>query len=52
MKLGATGPGYSVPGSGEALSHGIEGQAVRVRTDGGKVVTGQAAGERRVEVRP
>ena len=52
VKLVANGPGYSVTGSGEALSHGIEGQAVRVRTDGGKVVTGQAAGERRVEVRP
>ncbi|MBL8305026.1 MAG: flagellar basal body P-ring formation protein FlgA, partial [Ideonella sp.] len=52
VKLVAVGPGFTVTGSGEALTHGIEGQAVRVRTDGGKVVTGQAAGERRVEVRP
>jgi flagellar basal body P-ring formation protein FlgA len=52
VKLVAIGPGYTVTGSGEALTHGIEGQAVRVRTDGGKVITGQAAGERRVEVRP
>ena len=52
VKLVAVGPGFTVTGSGEALSHGVEGQAVRVRTDGGKVVTGQAAGERRVEVRP
>lgn len=52
VKLVAIGPGFTVTGSGEALTHGIEGQAVRVRTDGGKVVTGQAAGERRVEIRP
>lgn len=52
VKLVAIGPGYTITGSGEALSHGIEGQPVRVRTEGGRVVVGQAAGDRRVEVRP
>lgn len=52
VKLVALGPGYSVTGSGEALNHGLEGQTVRVRTEGGRIVSGQAAGERRVEIRP
>lgn len=52
VKLVAIGPGFTITGSGEALSHGIEGQPVRVRTDGGKVIVGQAAGDRRVELRP
>ncbi len=52
VKLVAIGRGYTITGSGEALTHGIEGQPVRVRTDSGKVVVGQVAGERRVELRP
>jgi flagella basal body P-ring formation protein FlgA len=46
----AVGPGYSVSGEGQALTPGIEGQVVRVRTENGKVVTGQAVAEHRVEV--
>lgn len=52
VKLVALGRGFSVTGSGEALNHGLEGQTVRVRTDSGRIVSGQAAGERRVEIRP
>lgn len=46
----ASGPGYSVSGEGTALGHGLEGQSVRVRTDNGRVITGWASGQRRVEV--
>jgi len=46
----AVGTGYAVRGEGQALTPGIEGQVVRVRTDSGRVITGQAVGERRVEV--
>ncbi len=47
----AVGEGFSVAAEGQALSPGLEGQAVRVRTEGGRVLVGQATGERRVEVR-
>ena len=46
----AQGAGFSVSGEGQALSNGIEGQSVRVRTESGRVLTGQAVGERRVEL--
>jgi flagella basal body P-ring formation protein FlgA len=58
VKLVASGPGFSVTGSGEAMNHGLEGQTVRVRIadkDGAgrpRIVTGQATGDRLVEVRP
>ncbi|MBB4843607.1 flagella basal body P-ring formation protein FlgA [Paucibacter oligotrophus] len=46
----ASGPGYSVAGEGQALAAGLEGQNVKVRFENGRVVTGRAIGERRVEV--
>lgn len=46
----AQGDGFSVAGEAQALNAGIEGQPVRVRTDSGRVVTGQPVGERRVEL--
>ena len=46
----AQGDGFSVASEGQALNNGYEGQAVRVRTEGGRVVTGQAVGEHRVEM--
>jgi flagella basal body P-ring formation protein FlgA len=46
----AQGNGFSVSGEAEALNNGIEGQPVRVRTESGRVLTGAAAGERRVEL--
>lgn len=50
VKVVATGDGFSVAGEGQALTHGIEGQPARVRIEGGRTVTGQPVGERRVEL--
>lgn len=50
VELTATGHGYAVRGAGQAMSAGLEGQTVRVRTDSGRVVNGWAVGERRVEI--
>jgi flagella basal body P-ring formation protein FlgA len=46
----AQGNGFSVAGEAQALNNGVEGQPVRVRTEGGRVLTGQPVGERRVEL--
>lgn len=46
----ARGAGFAVSGEGQALGPGIEGQPVRVRTEAGRVLSGTAVGERRVEV--
>lgn len=46
----AQGDGFSVSGEAQALNNGIEGQPVRVRTEAGRVLTGLAVGERRVEL--
>jgi flagella basal body P-ring formation protein FlgA len=50
VQLVARGNGFSVGGEGQAMSPGIEGQTVRVRTDNGRVLSGQAVGQNRVEV--
>lgn len=50
VKIVASGPGFAVHGEGLALAPGLEGRAVRVRTDSGRVVTGMPAGERLVEI--
>jgi flagella basal body P-ring formation protein FlgA len=50
VQLVARGSGFSVTGEGQALSAGLEGQTVRVRTDNGRVLSGQAVGQNRVEV--
>ena len=52
VKIIAQGPGFTITGSGEALSHGVEGRAIRVRTDKGRIVSGLATGDRLVEIRP
>lgn len=52
VRILASGPGYSIQSEGLALGHGIEGQPVRVRTEGGRILVGQAVGEALVEVRP
>ena len=46
----AQGDGFSVAGEAQALNPGIEGQPVRVRTESGRVLTGQPVGDRRVEL--
>jgi flagella basal body P-ring formation protein FlgA len=50
VKVLASGPGFSVAGSGQALTAGIEGQTARVRTENGQVVTGTPVGTRAVEL--
>jgi flagella basal body P-ring formation protein FlgA len=50
VRVLAVGQGFTVAGEGVALTPGLEGQPARVRTEGGRLVTGVAAGERRVEV--
>lgn len=50
VRIVAVGPGYSISSEGQALGPGLEGQATRVRTDSGRVLTGIATAERRVEV--
>jgi flagellar basal body P-ring formation protein FlgA len=50
VRITAQGGGFAVSSSGEALSPGIEGRSVRVRTEGGRVVSGEPVGEREVEL--
>ncbi|MFT7721923.1 MAG: flagellar basal body P-ring formation chaperone FlgA [Roseateles sp.] len=46
----AAGPGFSAASQAQALSAGVEGQEVRVRFESGRVASGRAVGERRVEL--
>ncbi len=46
----AQGAGFSVAGDAQALTNGIEGQPARVRTEGGRVLTGLPVGDRRMEL--
>jgi flagella basal body P-ring formation protein FlgA len=50
VKVSAVGEGFSVAGEGQALTPGVEGQAARVRTESGRVLTGMPVGERRIEM--
>lgn len=50
VRIHTRGPGFAVSGDGQALSHGIEGQPVRVRTGQGRVLIGLPTGEKRVDV--
>jgi flagella basal body P-ring formation protein FlgA len=50
VQVVAVGDGYRVASEGQALSPGLEGRLVRVRTDSGRVVSGVAVGENRVEI--
>jgi len=50
VRLVASGSGWQIQGEGQALAPGVEGQAVRVRTESGRVVSGVAVAERLVEV--
>jgi flagella basal body P-ring formation protein FlgA len=50
VKVTAVGPGFSVAGEGQALTPGVEGQAARVKTESGRVLTGIPVGERRIEM--
>ena len=44
------GSGFSVAGQATALTPGIEGQPARVRTEAGRILTGQPVSERRIEL--
>ena len=44
------GTGFAISAEGQALNPGIEGQLVKVRTEGGRIVSGRPVGERRIEV--
>lgn len=50
VKLVARGNGFSVAGSGQALTHGNEGQPARVRVESGRILVGMPVGERQVEL--
>jgi len=50
VKVVAVGAGFSLEGEAQALSNGIEGVPARVRTENGRVLTGHAVGNRRVEL--
>jgi flagellar basal body P-ring formation protein FlgA len=47
----AAGNGFGATATGQALSQGIEGQVVRVRTDSGRVILAWPVAENRVELR-
>lgn len=51
VRVVAQGSGFTISVEGQAISHGLEGQPARVRTDTGRIVTGMPAGDRRVELR-
>lgn len=50
VQVRAVGEGFAVASEAQALSAGIEGQEVRVRFDSGRIASGRAVGERRVEL--
>jgi flagella basal body P-ring formation protein FlgA len=37
-------------GEGQAMAAGLEGRTIQVRVEGGRIISGVAAGERLVEV--
>ncbi len=50
VRVSAAGPGWQVMVEGQAMNPGIEGQPVRVRTEGGRMITGRPVADRRVEM--
>ena len=46
----AQGSGFNIASEGQAITSGIEGQPARVRTEAGRVLTGIAVGERKMEL--
>ena len=50
VRIVAIGPGYAISSEGQAMGPGLEGQSARVRTESGRVISGTAVGERRLEV--
>jgi flagellar basal body P-ring formation protein FlgA len=52
VRVVAVGDGFSISSDGVALTPGFEGQPAKIRTDGGRTLTGTATGERRIQVSP
>ena len=50
VRIVSAGNGFSISAEGQALAPGIDGQAIKVRTEGGRVVTGRAVATRQVEM--
>jgi flagellar basal body P-ring formation protein FlgA len=50
VRVTALGPGWQVVTEGQAVGAGIEGQPVRVRTDGGRLLNVRPTGDHQVEV--
>lgn len=50
VRVVAGGPGWQVVTEAEALSPGLEGQPVRLRTTAGRLLQGRPVGDRQVEV--
>lgn len=50
VQVRAAGEGFSVASEAQALGAGIEGQDVRVRFESGRIASGRAVGERRVDL--
>jgi len=50
VKVIAAGAGFSVAGSGQAVTPGLEGQPARVRTENGRILTGTPTGDRQIEL--
>ncbi len=50
VRVRAAGDGFSVAGEGQALTRGLEGEPARVRTEGGRVLTGLPVSDHRMDV--
>lgn len=50
VQVRVAGEGFAVASEAQALSAGIEGQEVRVKFESGRIASGRAVGERRVDV--
>jgi flagellar basal body P-ring formation protein FlgA len=46
----ARGPGFAVASQGQALTAGLEGRPARVRTETGRIVSGQPVADRRLDL--
>jgi flagella basal body P-ring formation protein FlgA len=50
VRVITAGSGFAISADGQALGAGIDGRSVKVRIEGGRVVSGRATAERRIEV--
>jgi flagella basal body P-ring formation protein FlgA len=50
VRVVARGTGFAVHGTAQALNPGVEGQAARVRTENGRILSATPVGEREVEI--